>query len=159
MVNKAILIAAMSLIYYNISGLATTNILRLTAGNTLPVLSSKCVCDACGSKISAVDQLPIISYLICRGKCRNCGAAIPLFPLILEIAVTVGMIAITGLFRMSCLGILFSFLYYEAVRVTVIFLKGRRAEQFVKQYIISVLIMLPYLLVSLWVALLYAIVP
>ena len=158
MMNRLIVVIALFYMYYHIGGLATTNILRLTKGNTLPVLSSKCVCDACGAPIGVFDQFPIVSYLVCKGKCRHCAAEIPLFPLLLEIVVIVGMITITSICRMSYLGVVLSFLYYEVVRVAVIAIKGRRKEQFRKQYMIAVLIMFTYWIPTLWAAFLYTIV-
>lgn len=158
MLNKIIVISALFYMYYHIGGLATTNILRLTSGNTLPVLSSKCVCDSCGTKIGVLDQFPIVSYFSCKGKCRNCGAKIPVFPLILEVTVIVGMVIITSIFRFSYVGVIISFLYYEIVRVAVILIRGRREQQFVRQYIIAVLIMFTYWVPTLWAAFLYTVV-
>src|SRR5687768_14466863 len=38
-------------------------------------------CPSCSAKIGALDNLPIISYLILRGRCRACGARIsPRYP-------------------------------------------------------------------------------
>ena len=156
--NKIIVMIGLFYMYYHIGGLATTNILRLTDGNTLPVLSSKCVCDSCGTKIGVFDQFPIFSYLACRGKCRSCKSKIPVFPLLLEITIITGMIIITCLFRLSLLGVIVSFLYYEVIRILVILVKGRRKEQFARQYVIAVLIMFTYWIPTLWAALLYAIV-
>jgi leader peptidase (prepilin peptidase)/N-methyltransferase len=34
-------------------------------------------CDACGHKIRVRDNIPVLSYLWLRGKCRDCGAPIP----------------------------------------------------------------------------------
>lgn len=158
MTNQVIVIIALFYMYYHIGGLATTNILRLTHGSTLPVLSSKCICDSCGSKISVLNQFPIVSYIVCKGRCKSCGSKIPLFPLGLEISITVGMIGITSFFRMSYLGVITSFLYYEVIRIVVIILKGYRENQFIKQYIIAVLIMFTYWIPTLWAAFLYTIV-
>ncbi|HKB60756.1 MAG TPA: A24 family peptidase [Gallionellaceae bacterium] len=33
-------------------------------------------CPHCGHKITALENIPVISYLLLRGKCRGCGAAI-----------------------------------------------------------------------------------
>ena len=33
-------------------------------------------CPSCGHKISALENIPIISYLLLRGKCKGCGASI-----------------------------------------------------------------------------------
>ena len=156
--NKLIVILALLYMYYHIGGLATTNILRLTAGNTLPVLSSKCVCDSCGAKIGVLDQFPIVSYIACGGKCRSCQTPIPIYPLLLEVAVFLGMAIITGLFQMSCLGVLCSFLYYEVVRLIVVAIRGRREKDFAKQYVIAVAIMFTYWLPTLWAAFLYTLV-
>lgn len=157
MTNRIIVCIGLFYMYYHIGGLATTNILRLTSGNTSPVLSSRCVCDACGAKISVIDQFPVTSYILCRGKCRHCGVKIPLFPLFLELAVMLGMMAITALFHMSYLGVILSFGYYELVRIAVICILGRREKDFAKQYVIAVLTMFTYWIPTLFAALLYSI--
>lgn len=150
-----IIITALFFIYYNIGGLATTNIIRLTKGNSLSIHSSKCICDNCGATISPLFQLPIISYLICRGKCKNCGTKIPLFPLLLEIIIFLGMAIVSSLMKYTYIGISISFLYYEVVRIVTILVIGRRTSQFGKQYFIAVLSMIPFYLSALFVALLY----
>lgn len=157
MTQKIIAAAGLFYMYYHIGGLATTNILRLTAGNTSPVLSSRCVCDACGAKISVIDQFPVTSYFLCRGRCRHCGVKIPRFPLFLELAVMLGMMAVTALFRMSCFGVILSFVYYEILRILVIRKLGRREQDFSKQYTIAVLTMFSYWIPTLFVALLYSV--
>lgn len=95
MIHQRIIIAAFFLIYFHISGLATTNILRLTRGNTAPVLASKCCCNSCGAAIPPLLQLPIVSYIACKGRCRTCGVKIPVFPLLLELTTLSGMFAVT----------------------------------------------------------------
>ncbi len=40
-------------------------------------------CPACGAHIAARDNIPVLSYLLLRGRCRACGAAIsPRYPLV-----------------------------------------------------------------------------
>lgn len=40
-------------------------------------------CPHCNHAISALENIPIVSYLLLRGKCKNCGAAIsPRYPII-----------------------------------------------------------------------------
>lgn len=158
MVDQIIIISAFILIYFNISGLATTNILRLTKGNTLQILSSKCNCDNCGSKISPFLQLPIISFIICKGRCKNCNAKLPLSALVLEISILIGMSAISFILSFSFVSVALSFLYYEAVRIFVVITQGRRQSEFVKQYVIAVLSMIPYYVVTLFASLLYGLV-
>jgi leader peptidase (prepilin peptidase) / N-methyltransferase len=42
-------------------------------------------CDSCGRKLTILDNIPIFSYLFLRGKCRTCGAHIPLRVLLVEV--------------------------------------------------------------------------
>lgn len=156
MAHDHLLIAiALFLIYYHLGGLSTTNILRLTSGNTKLVNSSKCDCDSCGNKIPPLMQLPIISFVVCKGKCRNCGSIIPLYPLVLEIVVIIGMSLITALFKFTAKGVLLAFLFYEVVRVITITVRGKRESRFVYCYFIAVVSMIPYILCSLFVSALY----
>ncbi len=156
--ERGILIAAFLIFYWNISGLATTNMLRLTKGNRKPVLSNECTCDSCGAKIPPFFQLPILSYIVCGGRCRSCHTKIPVYPLILEISVMAGMFAVAALAGFTAMGVLASFLYYELVRIAVVAKLGRREEGFARQYVIAVLSMLPFCLILLFVSLLYQIV-
>ena len=141
--------------YFFISGLSTTNILRLTKGNSLPILSSKCVCDNCGAKINAFMQTPIISYIICKGRCRNCGCKIPVYPLILEIVIFTGMCFIATVTGFSYIGVIFSFVFYEIVRIFMVVVRKPRENGFVKQYIIAVSTMFVYIALLEFAALVY----
>lgn len=47
------------------------------------VKSGRSVCDNCGKEILWYDNIPLLSYLLLSGKCRNCGKKIsPRYPLI-----------------------------------------------------------------------------
>lgn len=158
MTHQTIVVVAFFFTYFHISGLATTNILRLTAGCTTPVLASKCYCDSCGTTIPPHLQLPIVSYIFCKGKCRNCGAQIPVFPLLLELTVLSGMFVITVLLKCTYMAVSLSFLFYELVRIGTVLLLGKRTAQFAKQYAVAVLAMLPFYVMSLFVAVIYSVV-
>ena len=41
-------------------------------------------CDSCQRKLGLIDLIPIISYLILAGKCRYCGARIPIRVFLVE---------------------------------------------------------------------------
>lgn len=76
----------------------TTLILVILVGLALGSFSNVCIyripqkksilvpgssCPQCGKKIRFYDNVPILSYLILRGKCRDCKAKIPLrYPLV-----------------------------------------------------------------------------
>ena len=42
-------------------------------------------CDACGTPLRPIDNIPIVSYLLLGAKCRSCGAHIPARVLIVEV--------------------------------------------------------------------------
>lgn len=49
----------------------------------LSVVRPRSRCPECDRQIRAVDNIPVISYVLLRGKCRACGAAIPArYPLV-----------------------------------------------------------------------------
>jgi len=47
---------------------------RLPAGR--PVVVGRSCCEACGHVLSPREMVPLVSYLMQRGRCRACGAAI-----------------------------------------------------------------------------------
>lgn len=52
---------------------------------TLSLASPRSRCPACGHQISALQNIPVISYLLLRGKCAGCGTSISLRYPIIEI--------------------------------------------------------------------------
>lgn len=58
----------------------------------LPVGRSRC--DACGHVLGAGDLIPILSYLVSRGRCRHCGASIPVRCLAAELVGAAGFAAL-----------------------------------------------------------------
>lgn len=56
-------------------------IYRLPAGKSIVRPAS--ACPACGASISWYDNIPLVSYIILKGRCRGCGAAISIrYPLV-----------------------------------------------------------------------------
>lgn len=46
------------------------------------VVSPRSRCPSCGSQLRNVDNIPVVSWLLLRGRCRSCGARIsPVYPL------------------------------------------------------------------------------
>lgn len=101
--------------------------------------SSKCFCPNCGMKISPLNQTPILSYIVCGGKCKKCKSPLPVKTLILEIAIFSGMTLISLLFHFSPFGVLLSFIYYELVKIICLVKYGRRENSFLSQYLLSLL--------------------
>ena len=57
---------------------------RLPAGKS--IVKPRSHCDNCNRTLTAADLIPILSYLWLRGRCRHCGARIPLRNLLVELA-------------------------------------------------------------------------
>jgi leader peptidase (prepilin peptidase)/N-methyltransferase len=69
-----------------------TILLRWPAGRSVSRGRSRC--DACGEGLRATDLVPILSFLLLRGRCRRCGAAIDPRHVAVEItAALVGLVA------------------------------------------------------------------
>lgn len=49
------------------------------------VLGGNSRCSSCGEPVRAFDNIPVVSWLLLRGKCRGCGDKIPAFLPIVEI--------------------------------------------------------------------------
>lgn len=55
----------------------------LPAEPTLSLATPRSRCPSCGHQITALENIPILSYLLLRGRCSGCGAPISLrYPLI-----------------------------------------------------------------------------
>ena len=58
----------------------TVAIHRVPAGDSL--VSPRSSCPSCGTRLRAIDNVPLISWLVLRGRCHHCGASIPaVYPL------------------------------------------------------------------------------
>ncbi len=68
---------------------------RLPEGKSIVTPPSSC--PKCGSKIRWYDNVPLISYLVLRGRCRDCGAKISVtYPLI---ELSSGLLAVLSLWK------------------------------------------------------------
>lgn len=69
-----------------ILGLAVGSFLNVCARripNKESIVSPSSHCTSCGSKINAIDNIPVLSYIILGGRCRSCGSTISLkYPLV-----------------------------------------------------------------------------
>jgi len=58
-------------------------IYRLPAG--LSLITPPSSCPSCHARIKPYDNIPLLSFLLLRGKCRSCGARIPFSYVLVEI--------------------------------------------------------------------------
>lgn len=74
-------------LFYGIVGLcfgSFSNVLIYRFSNSVPLtLKSRSVCPKCGNEIKWYDNIPLISFIILKGKCRHCHEKISIqYPLI-----------------------------------------------------------------------------
>lgn len=67
--------------------------LRLPAGG--PIAFGRSHCSGCSRTLGPADLVPLLSYLVLRGRCRTCGAAIERrYPLIEATSALIGAISV-----------------------------------------------------------------
>jgi leader peptidase (prepilin peptidase)/N-methyltransferase len=70
-------------------GLAVGSFLNVVAAR-LPlrrsIVTPRSACMSCGVEIASRDNIPVLSWLMLRGRCRHCGAQIPARYLAVELA-------------------------------------------------------------------------
>ena len=59
------------------------------------VLGGRSRCSACGADVKWFDNVPVVSYLLLRGKCRACGAKYGAFHVLVELAVPLTAVLVT----------------------------------------------------------------
>lgn len=75
-------------------------------------------CPSCGKPIASYDNIPIVSYLILRGRCRTCGVPIAIrYPLV-EAANALGYLMIFGMFGFSGEAYVYAGLFSALIVIT-----------------------------------------
>lgn len=77
-------------------------------------------CPACGKPVKFYDNIPVLSYFLLRGKCRSCGAAIPLRYPVVEVLTPLVFLVLAHYFERPAEFFIYSF--YAAVLITVVFI-------------------------------------
>ena len=127
------------LTYYILGAYATTDILRLLKGSDIPIWHQNCYCPVCEHRLRLLDQLPIISYITSKGKCRYCAATIPISNLIPELLFLSGFSLLNFLTGFQWYSYLLTILVYEGIKILAIILLGPRENQFTKNLLVSLL--------------------
>lgn len=68
-------------------------VFRVPAGRS--IVSPPSACPACGTRIRAVDNIPVISWLVLRGRCRDCGTTISLRYPAVELFTALAFVGVT----------------------------------------------------------------
>ncbi len=77
-----VLLAALAFVFGSIIG-SFLNVCIYRLPKKLSIVFPPSSCPNCGARIKWFDNIPLLSYLILRGRCRNCGWKIPLrYPIV-----------------------------------------------------------------------------
>ncbi|MDR2253346.1 MAG: prepilin peptidase [Bifidobacteriaceae bacterium] len=80
-------------------------------------------CPSCGGRVAAKDNIPVVSWLVLRGRCRSCAAPIsPLYPVVE--ATTAVLFVLVALF-VRPLAVVPAYLYAAAVAVALTAIDAR----------------------------------
>ena len=70
-----------------------TTMLSYRAPRNISIVTPPSHCTKCHTPLKVRDLVPVLSWLIARGKCRHCGAKIGLRYLVIELVTTISCIA------------------------------------------------------------------
>lgn len=82
------------------------NVVAYRVPNEISILRPPSTCPGCGKTISPRDNVPLLGWLLLRGKCRNCRQPIPIrYPLV-ELAT--GVLWAAAGYKIACLNLGFT---------------------------------------------------
>ena len=77
------------------------NVVIYRVPRELSILRPRSHCPGCGALVRWFDNVPVLSFLVLRGRCRQCGAAIsPRYPLV-ELAAAGLLVAVVARFALT----------------------------------------------------------
>ncbi len=102
-----------------IFGLITASFIETLAYRSqrkISIITPPSFCDHCKTKLKIYDKIPVISWLLLRGRCRYCGKKIPLRYLLSEITVpviyTLIYLKYSNIYQIIVYGYLFTIMMY-----------------------------------------------
>jgi leader peptidase (prepilin peptidase)/N-methyltransferase len=89
------------------------------------IVTGRSKCPSCGHEITAVENIPLISYLLQRGRCRHCGARIsPRYPLI-EVTTALLFLAAVIRYEVGVQAVVYAAFFWVLVVLTAIDLEHK----------------------------------
>jgi leader peptidase (prepilin peptidase)/N-methyltransferase len=112
------LIAAATILGLIFGSFATVVAYRVPKGDS--IVSGRSHCPNCGHVITAIENVPLLSYLFQRGRCRHCGQSIsPRYPFI-EASTGALFALATWKFGLSAAAVVYAAFFWALVVLTVI---------------------------------------
>ena len=119
--ETALVVAGCAVLGLLIGSFLTVVVDRVPDGRSVAAPPS--ACGACGHRLTALDLVPIGSWLALRGRCRHCGAKIGIEPLVLEAATAALFVAMA--LRFGADPVLPAFLVLSAALVALVWIDLR----------------------------------
>jgi leader peptidase (prepilin peptidase)/N-methyltransferase len=89
------------------------------------VVSGRSKCPSCGRTIGALENIPVVSWIVLRGRCRHCGEKIsPRYPLT-ELATGLLFALAAWRFGITVTGVVYAAFFWSLVVLTVIDLEHK----------------------------------
>jgi leader peptidase (prepilin peptidase)/N-methyltransferase len=85
----------------------------------LSVVRPRSFCPECEKPIAAMDNIPVVSYLLLRGRCRHCKAKIPWRYPVVELLI--GLLFFLGVYTQGLTPAALKFCIFAAIQVALIF--------------------------------------
>lgn len=82
------------------------------------LVTPRSACPACGQPISAIHNIPLISYLLLKGRCANCQARIALRYPLLELVTGVATVTVISVLGPTMQGMLACLLTYSLIALS-----------------------------------------
>jgi leader peptidase (prepilin peptidase)/N-methyltransferase len=89
------------------------------------ILKGRSKCPNCGHTITAIENIPVISYMLQRGRCKNCGVGISVRYPIIELVTGLLFALAAWKFELTLEAFLFAALFWVLVVLTQIDLEYR----------------------------------
>ena len=89
-----------------------------------PIIDINSYCTKCGKKIGTLQQIPIVSYMFLKGKCKHCKKKIEPIYIILEIATAIILVVTASSLNLNVqvnnmTSFVFLILYYSYIILTI----------------------------------------
>jgi prepilin signal peptidase PulO-like enzyme (type II secretory pathway) len=89
LLSQSILLACIVAIGASIGSFLNVCIYRVPIGLTA-LKPKRSFCPSCRTQIKAIDNIPVISWLLLKGRCRSCHAPIPVWYFLVELFAGIG---------------------------------------------------------------------